>query len=156
MCHEAGQSAFLHAHLYLSTNVNHILFSNVFGTDSLSMLMCRKAVNQSINQSILIAHSKHSCPENLRTIQLCSWYVPGVFLWPLYASCRTCQATLCTPWSPSSLFRLQNRRHLAVAAFALLRWLSGTVCQLYLLDINIDRKQFASGLKTWLFGCAYT
>jgi len=36
-------------------------------------------------------------------VQLCSWYVPGVFLWRLYASSdsyRTCQATLCTPWSP--------------------------------------------------------
>jgi len=29
MCHEAGQSAFLHTQLYLSTNLNHILFSNV-------------------------------------------------------------------------------------------------------------------------------
>jgi len=26
---EAGQSAFLHPHLYLSTNLDHILFSNV-------------------------------------------------------------------------------------------------------------------------------
>jgi len=29
MCHEAGQSAFLHTQLYLSTNLDHILFSNV-------------------------------------------------------------------------------------------------------------------------------
>jgi len=49
MCHEAGQSAVLHAQLYLSTNLDHILFSNVLGTNSLSALMCCKAVNQSIN-----------------------------------------------------------------------------------------------------------
>jgi len=29
MCHEAGQSAFLHTQLHLSTNFDHILFSNV-------------------------------------------------------------------------------------------------------------------------------
>jgi len=29
MCHEAGQSAFLNTQLYLSTNLDHILFSNV-------------------------------------------------------------------------------------------------------------------------------
>jgi len=29
MCDEAGQSAFLHTQLYLSTYLNHILFSNV-------------------------------------------------------------------------------------------------------------------------------
>jgi len=29
MCHEAGQSAFLHTQLYLSTNFDHYLFSNV-------------------------------------------------------------------------------------------------------------------------------
>jgi len=29
MCREAGQSAFLHTQLYLSTNLDHILFSNV-------------------------------------------------------------------------------------------------------------------------------
>jgi len=29
MCHKAGQSAFLHTQLYLSTNFYHILFSNV-------------------------------------------------------------------------------------------------------------------------------
>jgi len=29
MCHEAGQSAFLHTQLYLSTNLDHILFGNV-------------------------------------------------------------------------------------------------------------------------------
>jgi len=49
MCHEAGQSAFLQTQLYLSTNLDHILFSNFLGTNSLSVLMCRKAVNQSIN-----------------------------------------------------------------------------------------------------------
>jgi len=27
MCHEAGQSAFLHTLFYLSTNLDHILFS---------------------------------------------------------------------------------------------------------------------------------
>jgi len=36
--------------LYLSTNLDHILFSNFLGTNSLSVLMCRKAVNQSINR----------------------------------------------------------------------------------------------------------
>jgi len=29
MCHEAGQSVFLHTQLYLFTNLVHILFSNV-------------------------------------------------------------------------------------------------------------------------------
>jgi len=29
MCHKAGQSAFLYTQLYLSTNLDHILFSNV-------------------------------------------------------------------------------------------------------------------------------
>jgi len=29
MCHEAGQSAFRHTLLYLSTNLDHILFSNI-------------------------------------------------------------------------------------------------------------------------------
>jgi len=29
MCYEAGQSAFLHTQLYLSTNLDHILVSNV-------------------------------------------------------------------------------------------------------------------------------
>jgi len=42
VCLEAGQSAFLHTQLYLSTNLDHILFSNVY------VLMCHKAVNQSI------------------------------------------------------------------------------------------------------------
>jgi len=53
MCHEAGQSAFLHTQLYLSTNFDHILLATFLGTNSLSVLMCRKAVNQSINQSVL-------------------------------------------------------------------------------------------------------
>jgi len=87
MCHETGQSAFLHKQLYLSTNLDHIflvwfvcstsiilgtnglnsadvplsneetnkliIYSATFlGTNSLSVLMCRKAVNQSINQSM--------------------------------------------------------------------------------------------------------
>jgi len=55
MCHEAGQSAFLHIQLYLSTNLDHILFATFLDTNSLSVLMCRKAVNQSINQSKHIA-----------------------------------------------------------------------------------------------------
>jgi len=54
MCHEAGQSAdvplsnkqtkpvFLDTQFYLSTNLEHILLSNV------SVLMCRKAISQSI------------------------------------------------------------------------------------------------------------
>jgi len=29
MCHEAGQSAFLHTQLYSSTNLDYVLFSNV-------------------------------------------------------------------------------------------------------------------------------
>jgi len=53
MCHEAGQVAFLHIQLSLTTNLDHILFSNVSGTNSLSLLMCRKAGNQSINQWLM-------------------------------------------------------------------------------------------------------
>jgi len=49
MLHEACQSAFLHNKLYLSTILDHILFSNVSWH---SVLMCRKAVNQSVNQSV--------------------------------------------------------------------------------------------------------
>jgi len=52
MCHEASQSAFLYTQLYLSTNLDHILYKTFLGTNSLSVLMCRKTVNQSINQSI--------------------------------------------------------------------------------------------------------
>jgi len=48
MCHEAGQSAFLSTQLYLSTNLDYFLFSNVSWHYSLSVLMCRKAVNQLI------------------------------------------------------------------------------------------------------------
>jgi len=29
ICHKAGQSAFLHTQLYLFTNLDHILFTNV-------------------------------------------------------------------------------------------------------------------------------
>jgi len=53
MCHEAGQSAFLHTQLYLSTKLDHILYLATFlGTNGLSVLMCRKAVNQSIKLNI--------------------------------------------------------------------------------------------------------
>jgi len=48
MCHEAGQSAFLHTQLYLSTNLDHTLLATFLGTNSLSVLMCSNAVNQSI------------------------------------------------------------------------------------------------------------
>jgi len=47
MCHEAGQSAFLHT----QTNLYHIFLAKFLGTNSLSVLMYHKAVNQSINQS---------------------------------------------------------------------------------------------------------
>jgi len=54
MCHEAGQSAlrfFIHncIHLRILIISNLVTF---LGTDSLYVLMCREAVNQSINQSI--------------------------------------------------------------------------------------------------------
>jgi len=38
---------------YLSRNLDHILFSNVSWHNSLSLLMCRKAVNQLITQLIV-------------------------------------------------------------------------------------------------------
>jgi len=57
MCHETSQLAFLHdTQLYLSTNLDHILFSNILLAliaFLCSVLMCRKAVNQSINQSTM-------------------------------------------------------------------------------------------------------
>jgi len=47
MCHEAGQSTFFHTQLYLSGIL--IIYSATFlGTNSISVLMCRKVVNQSI------------------------------------------------------------------------------------------------------------
>jgi len=58
MRHEASQSAFLHTQLYLSTNLDHILYLATFlGTNSLSVLMCRKAVNQSIVLTCSCSHS---------------------------------------------------------------------------------------------------
>jgi len=51
MCHEAGQSAFLHTQLYLSTNLRILIISYLatfLVTNSLYVLMCRKAVNQSV------------------------------------------------------------------------------------------------------------
>jgi len=44
MCRVAGQSAFLHKQLYLSTNLDYL--ATLLGINSLSVLMCRKAVNQ--------------------------------------------------------------------------------------------------------------
>jgi len=50
MCHEAGQSAFLHTQLYFYLRILIISYLATFlGTNSLSVLMCRK---QSINQSL--------------------------------------------------------------------------------------------------------
>jgi len=50
MCHEAGQSAFLHMHSCICLRILIIYYLATFlGTDSLSVLMCRKAVNQSIS-----------------------------------------------------------------------------------------------------------
>jgi len=48
MCHEAGQSAFLHTNFYLSTNLD-LYLATFLDTNSLYVLMCRKTVNQSIN-----------------------------------------------------------------------------------------------------------
>jgi len=53
MCHEAVQSAFLiHSFIYLRIVIISYL-ATFLGTNSLSVLMCRKAINQSINQSCL-------------------------------------------------------------------------------------------------------
>jgi len=47
MCHVAGQSAFLHTHIYLRILIISYL-ATFLGTNSLSVLMCRKvAINQS-------------------------------------------------------------------------------------------------------------
>jgi len=72
MCHEAGQSAFLHTQLYLSTNLDHIYLATFLGTNSLFVLMCRNAVNQSI------------CTLNIRSLSnplyyillLPTWHIP--------------------------------------------------------------------------------
>jgi len=50
MCHEAGQSAFLHTRLYLYTILIISYLATFPGTNSLSVLMWNKTVNQSINQ----------------------------------------------------------------------------------------------------------
>jgi len=50
MCHEADQSAFLYTHLYSYLRILIISYLATFlSTNSLSVLMCHKAVNQSIN-----------------------------------------------------------------------------------------------------------
>jgi len=54
MCHEADQSAFLHTQLYLRILILSYLQRFLHGTNSLSVLMCRKAVNQSIFIVIII------------------------------------------------------------------------------------------------------
>jgi len=47
MCHEAGQAAFfIHSYMYLRILIISYL-ATFLGTISLSVLMCRKAVNQS-------------------------------------------------------------------------------------------------------------
>jgi len=48
---EAGQSAFLHTQLYLSTNLDHIIFSNCFL--ALIVFLCWRAIKPSSNQSIV-------------------------------------------------------------------------------------------------------
>jgi len=86
MCHEAGQSAFLHTQLYLSKNLDHtilgtnglnsadvplsnkqlnILFSlaTFLGTKSLSVQLINQSINQSIHTVIrihLISFSYHN------------------------------------------------------------------------------------------------
>jgi len=69
MCHEAGQSAFLHPQLFLSTSLIIPYLATFLGTNSLSVLMYRKAVNQSI-KAILYAHTRGK-----------SIYIPGRPLW---------------------------------------------------------------------------
>jgi len=49
MCHEASQSAFLHTQLYYLRILIISYLATFLGTNSLSVLMCHKAVNQSIN-----------------------------------------------------------------------------------------------------------
>jgi len=52
MCREAGQSAFLHhSCIYLRILIISYL-ATFLGTNNLSVLMCRKAVNQSIKTSL--------------------------------------------------------------------------------------------------------
>jgi len=46
MCHEAGQSAFLYTQCILILIISYL--ATFLGTNSLSVLMCRNAVNQSI------------------------------------------------------------------------------------------------------------
>jgi len=54
MCHEAGQSTFLHTQLYFYLRILIITYLATFlGTNSLYVLMCHKAVNQSIDQSCI-------------------------------------------------------------------------------------------------------
>jgi len=56
MCHEAGQSTFLHTYIRIYLRILIISYLATFlGTNSLPVLMCRKAVNQSINQCTVTA-----------------------------------------------------------------------------------------------------
>jgi len=59
MCREASQSAFLYKHIYLRILIISYL-ATFLGTNSLSMLMRRKAVNQSINLAMWPTYKTNS------------------------------------------------------------------------------------------------
>ena len=82
-------------------------------------------------------------------------------------TCSAYYSDFCTPvQTVAGRAKLRSARHLIVQATKTktfgsrsFRSAAPTVWNnlpATLLDININRGQFASGLKTWLFGCTYT